>query len=61
LGIATIHMTGRGIGTASRVASTGGHHFFVWTLIMLGASGFFWLHLAAQGLWGKEWRAVGKH
>src|SRR4051812_34945197 len=28
LGIAIIHMTGRGIGIASRVANTSGHHFF---------------------------------
>src|SRR3982751_1707145 len=29
VGIPVIHMTGKGIGTASRVANTGGHHFFV--------------------------------
>jgi hypothetical protein len=56
LGMPFIHMSGRGIGTASRVANTGGHHFFVWTLIMLGVSGLFSLVLAAQGLWSRAWR-----
>jgi hypothetical protein len=56
LGIPVIHMSGRGIGTASRVANTGGHHFFVWTLIMLGVSGLFSLVLSAQALWRREWR-----
>ena len=56
LGIPVIHMSGRGIGTASRVANTSGHHFFVWTLIALGVSGLFSLVLSAQGLWRREWR-----
>jgi hypothetical protein len=56
LGIPAIHMSGRGIGIASRVANTGGHHFFVWTLITLGVSGLFSLLLSAQGLWRREWR-----
>lgn len=56
LGIPVIHMSGKGIGIASRVANTGGHHFFVWTLIMLGVSGLFSLVLAVQGLWNREWR-----
>jgi hypothetical protein len=56
LGIPIIHMSGKGIGTASRVANTSGHHFFVWTLLMLGVSGLFSLVLALQGLWRREWR-----
>jgi hypothetical protein len=56
LGIPVIHMSGRGIGIASRVANTDGHHFFVWTLITLGVSGLFSLVLSAQGLWRREWR-----
>jgi len=56
LGIPAIHMSGRGIGIASRVANTSGHHFFVWTLITLGVSGLFTLVLAAQSLWSREWR-----
>jgi hypothetical protein len=50
LGVPAIHMSGRGIGTASRVANTSGHHFFVWTLITLGVSGAFALVLAVQEL-----------
>lgn len=56
LGIPIIHTSGRGIGTASRVANTSGHHFFVWTLIALGVSGLFSLVLSAQLLWRREWR-----
>jgi len=55
LGVPVIHMSGKGIGTASRVANSSGHHFFVWTLIALGASGLFSLVLAVQGLWTREW------
>lgn len=58
LAIPVIHMSGRGVGTASRVANTSGHHFFVWTLIALGVSGLFSLVLAAQGLWRREWGQV---
>ena len=54
LGIPAIHMSGRGIGTASRVANTSGHHFFVWTLITLGVSGLFSLVLSVRALWGKD-------
>jgi len=56
LGVPAIHMSGRGIGTASRVANTAGYHFFVWTLITLGVSGLFSLVLSVQGLWNREWR-----
>ena len=56
LGIPMIHMSGRGIGTASRVANTSGHHFFVWTLITLGVSGLFSLVLSVQCLLSREWR-----
>jgi len=56
LGVPAIHMSGKGIGTASRVANTSGHHFFVWTLIVLGVSGLFSLVLSVQGLWRREWR-----
>ena len=56
LGIPTIHMSGKGIGVASRVANTSGHHFFVWTLLMLGVTGLFSLVLSVQGLWRGDWR-----
>ena len=53
LGIPVIHMSGRGIGTASRVANTSGHHFFVWTTITLGVTGLFSVVLGSQGLWNR--------
>jgi len=59
LGVPAIHMSGRGIGVASRVANTSGHHFFVWTLITLGVSGLFTLVLSVQCLWNREWRRPG--
>ena len=60
LGVPAIHMSGRGIGVASRVANTSGHHFFVWTLITLGVSGLFSFVLSAQGLWSREWRQLAR-
>jgi hypothetical protein len=51
-----IHMSGKGIGVASRVASSNGHFFFVWTLITLGVIGLFALVLSVRGLWKTEWR-----
>jgi hypothetical protein len=50
LAIPVIHMRGKGIGVASRVANTSGHHFFVWTLIMLGVIGLFSLVLSVQAI-----------
>jgi hypothetical protein len=50
LAIPVIHMRGKGIGVASRVANTSGHHFFVWTLIMLGVTGLFSLVLSVQAI-----------
>ena len=59
VGVPAIHMSGKGIGIASRVANTSGHHFFVWTLLMLGVTGLFSGVLALQGLWNREWRQAG--
>jgi hypothetical protein len=55
LGLPVIHMSGKGIGVASRVASSNGHFFFVWTLIMLGVLGSFSLVLAVRGIAAREW------
>ena len=54
--IPVVHMSGKGVGVASRVASSNGHFFFVWTLIVLGVTGLFGLVLAVRGLWTREWR-----
>jgi len=56
LGIPIIHMSGKGIGVASRVAGSNGHFFFAWTLIMLGVLGLFGLVLSVRALWAREWR-----
>jgi hypothetical protein len=47
-----VHMQGKGVGLASRMANTGGHFFFVWTLLALGVTGLFGVVLSARGLWG---------
>lgn len=52
LAIPLVHMQGKGVGLASRMANTGGHFFFVWTLLALGATGLFGVVLSARGLWG---------
>ena len=46
-----IHMRGKGVGGASRLAGTSGHFFFVWTLIAIGVLGLFSAILSARGLW----------
>ena len=51
-----IHMKGKGVGVASRLAGTSGHFFFVWTLIALGVIGLFSAILAARALWSLPWR-----
>jgi hypothetical protein len=51
-----IHMSGKGVGVASRLANTGGHFFFVWTLLAIGVLGLFSAVLSARGLWSLPWR-----
>ena len=51
-----IHMKGKGVGVASRLAGTSGHFFFVWTLIAIGVLGLFSAILSARGLWILPWR-----
>jgi hypothetical protein len=51
-----IHMKGKGVGGASRLAGTSGHFFFVWTLIAIGVLGLFSSILSARGLWSLPWR-----
>jgi hypothetical protein len=51
MGVPVIHMTGKGVGLASRLAKSSGHFFFVWTLIALGVTTLFSVILSARGLW----------
>jgi hypothetical protein len=51
-----VHMKGKGVGIASRLAGTSGHFFFVWTLLAIGVLGLFSVILAARGLWSLPWR-----
>ena len=51
-----IHMKGKGVGAASRIAGSSGHFFFVWTLIAIGVLGLFSAILSARGLWNLPWR-----
>jgi hypothetical protein len=54
--VPVIHMKGKGVGLASRLANTSGHFFFVWTLIAIGVLGLFSAILSARGLWSLPWR-----
>ncbi len=49
-GIPVIHMTGAGM-SGGRIANSRGAFFFVWTLVMIGATGLFSVLLAARELW----------
>ena len=51
-----VHMKGKGVGVASRIAGSSGHFFFVWTLIAIGVLGLFSAILSARGLWSLPWR-----
>ncbi len=50
-----IHMSGKGVGVASRLANSSGHFFFVWTLLAIGVIGLFSVILSARGLWSLQW------
>jgi hypothetical protein len=51
-----VHMRGKGVGVASRLANTSGHFFFVWTLLAIGVLGLFSVILSVRGLWSLPWR-----
>ena len=51
-----VHMKGRGVGVTSRLLNSGGHFFFVWTLIAIGVLGLFSAILSARELWSLPWR-----
>jgi heme exporter protein D len=44
-------MKGKGVGVTSRLVNTGGHFFFVWTVLAIGVLGLFSAILSARGLW----------
>ena len=46
-----IHMQGKGVGLASRVAGSSGAFFFVWTLIAISVTALFSVVLSVRGLW----------
>ena len=46
-----IHMKGKGVGLASRVAGSSGAFFFVWTLLAISVTALFSIVLSARGLW----------
>ena len=51
-----VHMKGRGVGLASRVAHSSGAFFFVWTLLAIALLGLFSIVLSLRGLWSSSWR-----
>jgi hypothetical protein len=51
-----VHMKGRGVGVASRLAGTSGHFLFVWTLLAIGVLSLFSVILSVRGLWSLPWR-----
>ncbi len=54
-GIPVVHMRGAGI-AGGRIANSSGAFFFVWTLIMIGATTLFSVLLAARELWSLRHR-----
>ena len=49
-GLPVIHMSGAGM-AGGRIANSSGAFFFVWTLVMIGATSLFSVLLAARELW----------
>jgi len=52
-GVPVIHMTGAGV-AGGRIANSHGAFFFVWTLIVIGATTLFSVLLAARELWRRH-------
>ena len=55
-GVPVIHMTRAGL-SGGRLANSPGHFFFVWTLIMIGATTLFSVLLATRALWSRSPKA----
>ena len=45
-----VHMSGKGVGVASRLSGHQGHFFFVWSLLALGVIGLFSIILSLRGM-----------
>ena len=54
--VPVLHMKGKGVGVASKIATSNGHFRFVWMLIALGVLGLFTAILSVRGLWSLPWR-----
>jgi hypothetical protein len=46
-----IHMKGRGVGLATRIAGSSGAFFFVWILLAIAVTALFSIVLSVRGLW----------
>jgi hypothetical protein len=57
-GVPVLHMMGRGLGPESRIAGSPGALFFIWTVIALGAAGWFSTALAIRALWKPHWASA---
>ena len=55
VGVAILHMKGKGVGIASGIAHSSGGFRFVWMLIALGVIGLFSVILSARGLLSPQW------
>lgn len=51
LAIPILHMRGKGLGVAGRIATSNGAFFFIWTAIAIGVTALFSVFLSARGLW----------
>ena len=51
LAVPILHMRGKGLGVAGRIATSNGAFWFIWTVITLGILALFSLMLSARGLW----------
>jgi hypothetical protein len=56
--VPVLHMRGAGL-AGGRIAGSSGVFLWVWTLIVLGATGLVSAVLAARGLWHQRWRRAG--
>ena len=51
LAVPILHIKGRGVGVATRIPTSSGGYFFIWTLFAIGMTGLFSFILSTQRLW----------